>query len=156
MHIGPICRLNLFDVVLPVTSVLAAFPLTHECAANVPELHALIAHWVDFSLHSMYWLNVLISGRAQGSLWTKHNDTDAITFALTKVALAEPKYGASVKVLFWAAATCALRKLHVTEKNKAVPLVPVRFSTLPGSMIKRLFLFSRTSDLFFTCHMYLY
>lgn len=37
-----------------------------------------------------------------------------------------PKYGTSVKVLYWAGMTSALGGLQVIEKQKTVPLIPVR------------------------------
>lgn len=111
-------------MVLPLASVLRSFPLIPEGAKTTSDVAALTAHWVEFSLQQMYWLNVLLTGRAHGLLWPARTAAEA-PVTLTATALAEPKYGAQVKVLHWAAATSPLRSLQVTEKGKTAPLVPV-------------------------------
>lgn len=107
--------------------MLRSFPLAPQ--SSLADVGAFAAHWVEFSLQQMHWLNVLLSGRKHGMFWTA-TTTGAVVDSQEPVripatALSEPKYGAQVKVLHWAAATSALRLLHVTEKGKEVPLAQV-------------------------------
>ena len=85
-------------------------------------------------MEDMKWLNLMITIRQRQQLRTPDRPPGeifpAVATAGDAVITAEeqaiPKYGTSVKVMYWAAMTSALGGLQVLEKGKSVPLIPVR------------------------------
>lgn len=113
-------------MVLPLRSVLQHSVLAPESAPIPGGVENLITQWLHGAVHSMYWVNLLLTLRARGLPASTQADSYAAgTTTISAAELAEPKFGTSVKTLFWCAATCALAKLQVLEKDKPVPLIPV-------------------------------
>lgn len=111
--------------------MLRHYPLAASASVSPPLLHDLQSTWTQHAIRSIYWVNVLLSekqqlhaGGADSLAGVQSVGGDIV--ALSATALALPKHGAQVKVLFWSAATAHLAGVQVMEKGKIVPLVPVR------------------------------
>ena len=118
------CRLNLLDVILPLDSVLRHYPLVDGPLTTPQHLQQLQATWTQHSIRALYWANLLLSLQQQ----MRAGAVDAGLsgrLSLSAEALAAPKHGTQVKVLFWSAATADLASLQIAEKGKVAALVPV-------------------------------
>jgi len=123
-------RLNLLGSILPVESVLHHFPLVSSATMSPSHVHDLQSTWTQHAIRSLYWVNLLLSEKHQLHVGGPDSvagvqSVGGDIVALSAEALATPKQGAQVKVLFWSAATARFAGLQVTEKGKTVPFVPV-------------------------------
>ena len=111
-------------------SVLNHFPLVSSATMSPSHVHDLQSTWTQHAIRSLYWVNLLLSEKHQLHVGGPDSvagvqSVGGDIVALSAEALATPKQGAQVKVLFWSAATARFAGLQVTEKGKTVPFVPV-------------------------------
>jgi tRNA nucleotidyltransferase/poly(A) polymerase len=141
-------QMNLLDVVLPLASVLQAFPLAQSCAQLQQQrlggcgadaealgseeiIRRTVEAWLRSASRALHWLDVLLtltltpSGESGIVVVESLEDVSQKELTVTAAQRSAPKHGNNVRLLFWAVVVAPLQDLVVIEKGKEVPVVPV-------------------------------
>ena len=134
-------HMNILDAVLPLQQIIHSFPIDSSIQRDVSSdgdsgvltcygLQGPDPDWPQTALSSVFWLDLLWAVRAHllPDRWTvsgvKQFFADSNS-TVTAELLRSPRRGEHLKPLVRAALCAGMTGLHVIEKQKSVPLVPV-------------------------------
>lgn len=139
-------HMNILDAVLPLQQIILNFPIditidnSMRCGVSPDSDSGLLAcnrlqgpnpDWPQIALSSVFWLDLLWAVRAHllpDNRWTASGVQQFFAdshFTVPAELLRTPRRGEHLKPLVWAAVCAGMAGVHVMEKHKSVPLVPV-------------------------------
>lgn len=134
-------HMNILDAVLPLQQIIHSFPIDssiQRCVSSDGDFRLLMCsglqgpnpEWPQIALSGVFWLDLLWAVRAHllPNRWTASGVQQFFAdnhFTVSAELLRSPRRGEHLKPLVWAAMCAGMAGLHVIEKHKSVPLVPV-------------------------------
>jgi len=134
-------HMDILAAVLPLEQIIRSFPIDGSMqpgsnsisdtrVISFDELQGLRPDWTQVALSGVFWLDLLLAIRAHllPDKWTITGLEQFFAynnFTVTAELLRSPRCGEHLKPLVWGALCGWMAGLHVIDKQKSVPLVPV-------------------------------